>query len=274
MATRLRIMFEPASWLLWLWIALLLAMVVAPELITTVPPNEIRPTERLQPPGPDHLLGTDEFGRSLFSRIVYGGRLTILVSFASIALSAVIGIPLGTLAGYFGGVFDSIVMRIQDALLALPGVLLALLMVATFGASFWVLVTSIAVVFVPRFARLQRGTVLLLRERVFVEASRALGAPTGRILLRHVLPNSLGPLLVQGSLGLAVAVLIEAGLSYLGLGIQPPDATWGVMLKASQTYVRQAPHYVVLPGLFLFVTILVFNLLGDRLRSALDPKRS
>lgn len=272
MNRRLRPLIEPSSWWLHAWMIVLIAMVVAPGVVTRVPPNEIRPLERLQAPSQEHLLGTDEFGRSLYSRIVYGGRLTLLVAGTAILVAIAVGVPLGTIAGYAGGVWDSVIMRVQDALLSLPGVLLALLLVATFGTSFWVLVCSIAVVFAPRFARVQRGTVLLLKQRVYVEASRAAGARAWRTIWFHILPNSLGPLLVQASLGLAVAVLIEAGLSYLGLGVQPPEATWGSMLKTSQTYVRNAPHYVIVPGVFLFLTILVFNLLGDRLRAALDPR--
>lgn len=272
MHRRWRTLLDPSAWPLLAWLLALVLMVLTPDLITSVAPNEIRPTMRLQPPSQEHLLGTDEFGRSLYSRIVFGGRLTLLVAITAIGLAAAVGIPLGTVAGYYGGWLDSLIMRTQDAFLALPGVLLALLLVATFGTSFWVLVASIATVFAPRFARLQRGTVMLLKRRVYVEASRAAGASTWRTITRHVLPNSIGPLLVQTSLGLAVAVLIEAGLSYLGLGVQPPEATWGLMLKTSQTYVRNAPHYVVVPGLFLFLTILAFNLLGDRLRTALDPR--
>lgn len=259
------------SWPLYGWLLLLALMLLTPGLLTNASPTDIDPLHRLQAPGADSWLGTDEFGRSLQSRIVFGGRLTLLVALSSIGIATLVGVPLGTLAGYFGGWFDSVVMRMQDALLALPGVLLAILLVSTFGASFWVLVASIAVIFMPRFARLQRGTVLFLRERMYVEASRSAGASSLRIIVKDILPNSLGPLIVQITLGLAVAVLIEAGLSYLGLGIQPPNATWGLMLKTSQTYVRLAPHYVVTPGVFLFITVLVFNLLGDELRQHLDP---
>lgn len=256
---------------LYLWLGFLAIMLVAPSLLSPASPTAIDPMARFAPPSSQHLLGTDEFGRSLLARIIYGGRLTLLVALISIAIATVLGVPLGTVSAYFGGWADRIIMRTQDALLALPGVLLAILLVGTFGASFWVLVASIAVVFVPRFARLQRGTVLFLKERMYVEASHASGASPLRIIWRDILPNSAGPLIVQITLGLAVAVLIEAGLSYLGLGIQPPNATWGLMLKTSQTYSSLAPHYVIAPGVFLFLTVLVFNLLGDDLRKRLDP---
>lgn len=258
---------------LYLWMLLLLAMLTVPGLITAHSPTAIDPLHRLQAPSTAFPLGTDEYGRSLWSRIVFGGRLTLVVAFSSIGLAAGVGVPLGTLAGYYAGWIDTLAMRTQDALLSLPGVLLAILLVGTFGASTWILIVSIAVVFAPRFARLQRGSVLLIKNRPYIEASRAAGASSLRIIVRDILPNTLGPLIVQVSLGLAVAVLIEAGLSYLGLGVQPPNATWGLMLKDSQPFVRVNPYYVLFPGFFLFCTILTFNLLGDALRERLDPRQ-
>lgn len=269
----LRKSFRYAHVPLYLWMVLLLAMAFAPGLITAHSPTAIDPLHRLHPPSPTFPLGTDEYGRSLWSRIVFGGQLTLFIAFSSIGLAAIVGVPLGTIAGYFGGWIDTIAMRTQDALLSLPGVLLAILLVGTFGATTWILIVSIAVVFAPRFARLQRGSVLLVKHRPYVEASRAAGASSARIIFRDILPNTLGPLIVQVSLGLAVAVLVEAGLSYLGLGVQPPNATWGLMLKNSQTYVRVAPYYVLFPGIFLFITILAFNLLGDMLREWVDPRQ-
>ncbi|MCS6941001.1 MAG: ABC transporter permease [Roseiflexaceae bacterium] len=219
-----------------------------------------------------HPLGTDEFGRSILSRVVYGGQTSLLIALSSVGLAMLFGVPLGTIAGYCGGWLDSLVMRLQDVLLAFPAILFAILLIATFGPSPLNLVLTIAMVYVPRFARLQRGSVLMVKSRPYVEAARACGVPPLGILMRTILPNTTSPLIIQSTLSLAIAVLIESGLSYMGLGIQPPDSTWGVMLKTSQTYLHLAPHYVLAPGVFLFLTVLSVNLLGDWLRDQLDPR--
>jgi peptide/nickel transport system permease protein len=265
-------LFQPAMLPVLAWLLLLLVMVVTPSLLAPLSPSEMNAIDRLQGPSDTYLLGTDEYGRSLLSRVVYGGRLTLLIALGSIALATVIGVPLGTLAGYYEGVLGTVIMRFQDSLLSIPGILLAILLVGSFGPSVLVLIITIAALYLPRFARLQYGSVLMIKERSFVEASRACGAHDAWLLWRTILPNTIPPLIVQATLGIAVAMLIEAGLSYMGLGIQPPAATWGLMLKTSQTYVRLAPHYVLIPGLFLFFSILSFNLLGDWLRDKLDPR--
>ncbi len=254
------------------WMLLLTLMIVVPQLLTQAPPDRMAPTERLQGPSMTHLLGTDEFGRSIVSRVIYGGRTSLLIALSAVLLAALLGVPLGTLAGYYGGWVDTLIMRSQDALLAFPAILFAILLIATFGPSPVNLVLTIAIVYIPRFARLQRGSVLMVKSRQYVEAAHACGVPARGILWRTILPNTLSPLIIQATLSIAVAILIEAGLSYMGLGIQPPDATWGVMLKTAQTYLRLAPHYVLAPGIFLFLTVLSMNLLGDWLRDRLDPR--
>lgn len=228
--------------------------------------------ELLQGPSIDHLLGTDEFGRDILSRIIHGARIELVISVLGVLLAVVTGVPLGLLAGFRGGFVDSLLMRIQDALLAFPAVLFAILVVAAMGASQRSIILTIGVIYLPRFARLVRGNVLVLKSEDFVIASKASGAGSGRLIFRHILPNCLASIMVQITLAMAVAILIEAGLSYLGLGVQPPTATWGTMLKAAQAYPKQAPWYVLSPGICIFVLVLALNTAGDALRDRLDPR--
>jgi peptide/nickel transport system permease protein len=198
--------------------------------------------------------------------------VAILVGVGSVALAVLVGVPLGLIAGFYGGTLDAIIMRVQDALLSFPPVLLALLIIASLEASAINVVLTIALVYVPRFARLVRGSVLNLREREYVLASRAFGANDVRLMFLVILPNAVAPIIVQATLGIAVAILIESGLSYLGLGIQPPTASWGNMLQHAQSYIYRAPWFVLVPGGFIFVAVLAFNLAGDRLREIVDPR--
>ena len=235
-------------------------------------PYEQNASQALQPPSNTYWLGTDQFGRDILSRVIFGGRVAILVGLGSVALAMLIGVPLGLISGYYGGYLDAILMRIQDALLSFPPVILALLIIASFGASALNVVLTIALVYVPRFARLVRGSVLQLKDREYVIASRSFGTPDLRILLRVILPNALAPIIVQATLGIAVAILIESGLSYLGLGIQPPTASWGNMLQHAQSYIYRAPWFVLAPGGFIFLSVLAINLAGDQLRAWVDPR--
>lgn len=235
-------------------------------------PFEQHAQDALQPPSGTYWLGTDQFGRDILSRVIFGGRVAMLVGLGSVVLAMVIGVPLGLISGYYGGLLDAIIMRIQDALLSFPPVILALLIIASFGASALNVVLTIALVYVPRFARLVRGTILQLKARDYVMASRSIGTPNSRILVRVILPNALAPIIVQATLGMAVAILIESGLSYLGLGIQPPTASWGNMLQHAQSYLHRAPWFVLAPGSFIFLSVLSINLVGDRLREWMDPR--
>ena len=244
---------------------------IAPGLLATHDPNKLGP-DLLVGPSRDYLAGTDEFGRDIYSRVVHGARVELLVSAAGVSLAMVLGIPIGLIAGFRGGWIDSLFMRIQDAILAFPSVLFAILVVAAAGASQRSIVLTVGVVFLPRFARLVRASVMQLKNEDFVVASRSIGASDRRLIVRHILPNALPAILVQVTLTMAVAILIEAGLSYLGLGVQPPTATWGTMLKSAQSYPAVAPWYVLAPGICIFLLVLSLNTIGDGMRDRLDPR--
>jgi peptide/nickel transport system permease protein len=227
---------------------------------------------RLQPPSAEHLLGTDEFGRDQFSRLVYGSRISLYVGILSVALALATGATLGIVAGYYGGTVDNLVMRVIDSVFAFPSLLLAIAITGILGPSLTNAMLAIGIVSAPTYARLGRGAVLSATANEFVTAARALGASDRRIILRHVLPNVLAPLIVQTSLSFSTAILAEASLSFLGLGTQPPDPSWGTMLGAGRRYMEGAPWVAVFPGVAITVTVLGFNLLGDGLRDALDPR--
>ncbi len=250
-------------------VSLLLIMLMAPLLLPD--PSAIDASASLQGPGIAHLFGTDNFGRDIFSRVVTGGRTSLMLAFLSVSLAALIGIPIGLIAGYTGGVMDTILMRILDSVLAFPVLLLAMFVVAALGPGTSNLTITIGFVFMPYFARLVRAQALRLRELQFVEASIQYGTHPVRLLLLVILPNSFAPLLVQFSSSMAFAILTEAGLSFLGLGVQPPNPAWGLMLKESQIYLQQAVWYAIAPGAAIFLAVLGFNMVGDGLRDVFDP---
>jgi len=219
-----------------------------------------------------HPLGTDQLGRDILSRIVAGSRITLLIGCSAVLLGGVLGTVLGLMSGYFGGWFDRILMRIVDIQLALPLMLLALMVVAALGPSLGNLVIVLALVSWVRYARIVRGQVLAVREREFVQSARAIGASPLRIILRHILPNVLTPALVVATLELARVIVLEAGLSFLGLGVQPPDPSWGRMLADGRTYISSAWWIITFPGLALMLTVLSVNLMGDWLRDYFDPR--
>ncbi len=249
-----------------------LLMALFPDLVAPYSPYAQHPQDALQPPSRRYILGTDQFGRDIFSRVVFGSRIALMVGVGAVGLAMLIGVPVGLASGYWGGHADAVIMRVQDALLSFPPVLLALLVIASFGASTVNVVLTIAFVYVPRFARLVRGSVQDLKTRDFVVASQAVGASPWRVMLRVILPNTVAPVTVQATLGMAVAILIESGLSYLGLGILPPTASWGNMLQHAQTFIYRAPWFVLAPGCAIFLAVLSINLLGDWLREWLDPR--
>jgi peptide/nickel transport system permease protein len=248
---------------------LMLVSLLAP-LFAPYDPTAIHAEDGLKSPSATYLLGTDNLGRDILSRIIYAARTSLLVALGSVIVAGVVGVPLGLIAGYTRGKVDSVIMRLLDAILAFPVILLAILVVASLGTRTVNLVFTIGFVFIPYFTRLVRGDVLSLREREFVEASRASGATDRHLIWRVILPNILSPVIVQASLTMSLAVLIEAALSYLGLGVQDPTPAWGSMLQNSQLYLHQAPWFVLAPGICIFVTVLAFNLVGDGFRDVLD----
>lgn len=226
----------------------------------------------LTPPGDEYILGSDEYGRDILSRIIYGSRISLQVGVIATMISMVIGVTLGLLAGYYGGLLDSILQAMVDISWAFPTILLALVFVAIFSPSLVNVMVAVGLVYWAGYARLVRGEVLSLKEREFIEAIKALGAGDLKILIFHILPNSFAPIIVMGTLGMARAILIEASLSFLGLGAQPPTPSWGAMLSDGRMYLLTAPWVTLFPGVAIMLTVLGFNLLGDGLRDALDPR--
>lgn len=226
----------------------------------------------LQPPSRAHLLGTDTIGRDYLSRLVYGARISLLVGVTTMVVAALAGVFLGLLGGYYGKLVDAVIGRFLDALLAFPVVLLAIFIVAVLGPSMLNAIVAVAIVYTPTFARLARASVLSLRAQDFVEAARAMGASDARVLGRHVLPSTLSPLIVQCSLGIGSAILIEASLSFLGLGVQPPTPSWGAMIGAGRNFLTVAPWLATVPGIAIILAIVGFNLFGDGVRDMLDPR--
>jgi len=223
-------------------------------------------------PGRTHLLGTDNVGRDVLSRMIWGTRISLVAGFVSVAAAAAVGGLIGLLAGYRGGRADGLAMRLMDAVLSFPPLVLALALGAVLGADLYGVLIALSVVYTPTFGRLMRGQVLTIKTREYIEAARGLGASAWWIAWRHVLPNAATPIVVQASLSVAFAILAEASLSFLGLGVQPPEASWGSMINAGRGYLRQAPWIVFGPGAALFVTVLGLNFLGDAVRDALDPR--
>ena len=254
-----------------LTIALILVALAAP-LISPFDPNSQDTFRRLEPPSRQHPLGLDDLGRDVLSRILWGARVSLRVGFSVVILASIVGITLGAMAGYFGGTVDTIVMRITDILLAFPGILLAIALVAVLGPSLNNVILALATIGWVGYARLVRGQVLKVREMEFVTAAKALGARSPRVIVRHVLPNVINPVIVMATLGLAGAILAEAALSFLGLGVQPPTPSWGAMLTAGRRYLGLANHLAIYPGIAIMLAVMGLNFLGDGLIDALDPK--
>lgn len=227
---------------------------------------------RLQHPSKDNIFGTDDLGRDIFTRLIYGSRVSLLVGFASVGIAFLVGGFLGALGGYYGGILDNVIMRFMDVFLAIPGTLFAITIAAALGNNIPNLIIALSISSVPRFARILRSSVITVRDVEFIEAAHAIGATDGRIILKHVIPNSLAPVIVQTTLNVATVILTIAGLSFLGLGIGPPTPEWGQMLSAGRNYIIGHSYITAFPGLAIMTTILALNLLGDGLRDALDPR--
>lgn len=243
------------------------------DLLVPHDPFEMNLIDRLEGPSAQHLLGTDVFGRDIFTRIVLGTQIAMQVAVGAVLLAIVLGVPLGAVSGYMGGRVDTLIMRFMDAVLAFPGRLLAIALVAAMGASFLTLWLAIGINSIPGYARVVRGVVLTQKEKEYVEAARMTGESEMRILFLQILPNCIGPMLVLVSLDCAHAITAESSLSFLGLGFPPPSPSWGLMLNEARGYMEIAPHVAIFPGLAISLTILGFNLLGDGLRDVLDPRQ-
>ena len=264
---------EPVTLAAFVLLLLVVASAIFAPYLGLSDPAEGSLIDRLQPPGTaGHILGTDELGRDLLSRLVWGGRISLVVGFAAVGFAAFIGVTLGLLSGYLAGRFDFWVQRFVDVLMAFPYILLALIVVAILGPGLTNTMFAISIAGIPYYVRIARGSALALRESEFVTASQAAGAPTWRILVHHVLSNSLSPIVVAATLDVGFMIMAAAGMSFLGLGAQPPTSEWGVMLSDGRQYLRVAPWVSLLPGSMIFIVVLTLNLLGDRLRDMLDPR--
>jgi peptide/nickel transport system permease protein len=252
-------------------LVLILVAVFAP-LIAPFAPDEVRAGKPLTPPNRTYLFGTDDLGRDMFSRIIYGARITLRIGLVIVAVEVVIGVTVGLVAGYFGGWTDAILMRFTDVMLAFPGIMLALAIVATLGPGLTNAIFAVALASWPVFARVVRSSVLTVRESEYITAGKLLGASHVQIMWRGILPNVLAPIIVLASLEFPAAVLVAAALSFLGLGAQPPTPEWGALLTDARNYIRSAPYLINIPGLAIFLTVLAFNLLGNTLRDVLDPR--
>jgi peptide/nickel transport system permease protein len=253
-------------------VALFVALAALAPALAPYEPLRGRLDERLLPPSAGHWFGTDELGRDVLSRVLYGARISLQIQVAAVGLALVLGTALGVVAGYVGRWPDMLIMRIVDIMMAFPGIFLALAIIAALGTGLGNVIIASAIFLVPQFARVIRGSVLTLKEKEFVEAARALGEADVPIIVRYLLPNSLAPIIVQTSLRMATVLLTASGLSFLGLGVQPPSPEWGAMLSNARAYMITAPHVATVPGLAIMLVVLGFNLLGDGLRDALDPR--
>lgn len=253
-------------------VAVMFLLAVLAPYLALHDPNEMSIAQRLAPLSADHPFGTDQFGRDIYSRIIYGSRISLTVGVLAVSLGLAVGVPLGAVGGYYGRALDNAIMRVMDAIMAFPGLLLALALVVAFGPSVSSLSVALGVRYTPTFARLIRASVLEEREKEYVEAAKVQGESNLRVLCYQILPNCLSPLIVQISLDLAHAIIAESSLSFLGLGIPPPTSTWGSMLDDARTYMMIHPSGAVFPGLAISLTVLGFNFLGDGLRDVLDPR--
>ncbi|QTF10188.1 ABC transporter permease [Brenneria izadpanahii] len=254
-------------------VALIVLMALFAPWLAPHDPNQMHLDFSLKSPGSDgSLLGTDNYGRDILSRIIYGSRISILIAFMAIAIGGLSGTVLGLIAGHYGGWIDSVIMRLMDALFAFPSVLLAIALMTVLGDGIVNLIIAISIVNVPNFARIIRGEAMAIKKESYIEVVKTLGARDARIIFFHVLPNTIAPLIIYGTMSIAGAILSEAALSFLGLGVQPPTATWGNMLRDGQEFLRVDATMTITAGIAILLTVLAFNLVGDGFREALDPK--
>lgn len=253
-------------------VALLIFFAITADFIAPYRYDQQSLMDAFKSPSKEHFFGTDEFGRDIFSRIIYGSRISLQVGLIAVSISVIFGGFLGAVAGYYGGRIDNLIMRCMDILLAIPSILLAIAIAASLGPGLYNMMVAVGISGTPQYARIIRGSVLSLRDQEFVEAAKAVGSSDSRIILKHIIPNCLAPIIVQCTLGVASAILTAAGLSFIGLGIQPPIPEWGAMLSGGREYIRDHSYMTIFPGLAIMITILALNFLGDGLRDVLDPK--
>ncbi|MBD5085700.1 MAG: ABC transporter permease [Clostridiales bacterium] len=267
-----RLMKNPNAVIGLIILVIIVLMAIFANAIAPYGYAEINVPDRLQTPSLKHFFGTDEMGRDLFSRIVYGARDTLKLSLGTVVFGTGMGIVLGSIAGYFGGWVDNLIMRILDVISAIPGILMAICISAVLGGGLIPTIFALGAGGIPGSARILRAQMISVREQEFVEAATSINASKLRIIAKHVFPNSMSPLIVSASMSLANAIIAASSLSFIGLGVQPPNPEWGALLAAGRSQIRDYPHLVMLPGVVIMLTVLAFNLLGDGLRDALDPK--
>lgn len=250
-------------------LVLIAAAAALAPVLTPHSPTDSNLANALQGPSAEHWLGTDDIGRDIFSRMLFAGRISLQAAVIAVGIAFAIGVPLGLLSGYLGGRWDNVIMRLNDAMMSFPALILAITIIGFAGPSLVKAMVAVGIVFAPRFMRVVRGAALAVREETYIEAARMIGVPPGRIIRKHVLPNILSPLVVQVTLMMGLAILAEASLSFIGLGVQPPDASWGSMLRRAFAYLRRAPVFALTPGFLITLVVLSFNVMGDGLRDSL-----
>lgn len=266
-------LFRNKSAVVGLVIIVIFAMfAIFPEQIAPYGYDDQNLSEQFISPGANHWFGTDDYGRDIFSRVVYGSRISLSIGLISVAFSCIIGVLIGCIAGYYGSILDNTLMRFMDIMLAMPSILLAIAIVTAMGIGFKNLIIAISVSAIPQYARIVRASVLSLKDQEFIEAARCIGASDWRIISKHILPNCLAPIIVQATMNIAIAILSAASLSFIGLGITPPTPEWGAMLSAGRAYLRNHWFIVTFPGVAIMLSVFAFNMFGDGLRDALDPK--
>lgn len=256
-------------------LAILIILALAAIFADVIAPNGFDNQvikDRFQTPNSTHWFGTDNLGRGVFDRVIHGARVSLSIGIISVSIAIVFGGLLGALAGFYGGRVDNVIMRSMDILLAIPSILLAISIVSALGGGLFNVMLAVGISSIPGYARIVRASVITLKGQEFIEAARAIGANDSRIIMKHIIPNSMAPIIVQGTLGVAGAILSAAGLSFIGLGLSPPNPEWGAMLSGGRDYIRDHMHMTLFPGLMIMATIFALNLLGDGLRDALDPK--
>jgi len=255
----------------WLLVIIIVACLLSP-IVAPGGFNVQHLTEKFQPPSLRHLCGTDNLGRDIFTRILYGGRISLMIGFVSTLFSALVGIVIGLFAGFYGGKTDNIVMRILDIIMSIPSILLAITIAAALGTGVNSAILAIGIASIPIFARLTRAPIIQLKNQEYIEAARAISASKVRIMFRHLLPNILSPLIVQITINVALSIMLAAGLSFLGMGVQPPNPEWGAIITSSKVYIIDHSYMVTMPGIAMALTVIALNLFGDGLRDCLDPR--